>query len=194
MYLAEPTSDTEKQIRAIENEISEKKKVLAELRKKLKPRPVQDFVFEDREGGTVTLSELFGDSKELIMISNMGKSCRYCTLWGDNYNGLVKPLNDRAAFVVASPDDPDTQNEFAASRGWNFRMVSHRNNAWANEMGFSHETGVHPGVASFVKNDGGQVYAIATAGFGPGDNFCNMWDFIDLLPAGVNDWVPKYEY
>lgn len=194
MYLAEPKTDLEKDIRKIENEISEKKKALAELRKKLKPRPVEDFVFEDWNGNSVKLSDLFGDAKELILVSNMGKGCRYCTLWGDNYNGLVKPLNDRAAFAVASPDDPETQKEFANSRGWNFKMVSHRNNSWAADMGFAHENGVHPGVASYIKDDSGQIYAIATSGFGPGDNFCNMWDFIDLLPAGVNNWVPKYDY
>lgn len=194
MYLAEPTTELEKEIRSVEQEISEGKKRLAELRRKLKPQPVSDQVFEDNDGGSVKLSELFGDSKELILVSNMGKSCKYCTLWGDNYNGLVKPLNDRASFVVASPDSPEVQNEFAESRGWNFKMVSHRNNGWADETGVSHAEGINPAVASYIKDDNGQVYLVAVSGFGPGDNFCNMWDFIDLLPAGVNGWQPKYDY
>lgn len=194
MYLAEPTTEIEKDIRALEKEISEKKMKLAELRRNVKPIPVTDQVFEDQNGGTVRLSELFGDSKELILVSNMGKECRYCTLWGDNYNGLVKPLNDRAAFAVASPDSPEIQQEFAESRGWNFRMVSHRNNTWADETGVRHSEGINPAVASYIKDENDQVYLVALSGFGPGDNFCNMWDFIDLLPAGVNGWIPKYDY
>lgn len=194
MYLAEPTTELEKEIRSVEQEISEGKKRLSELRKKVKPRQVTDHVFEDREGNAVKLSDLFGDSKELILVSNMGKGCRYCTLWGDNYNGIVKPLNDRASFVVASPDSPEVQREFAKSRGWNFRMVSHQNNGWADETGVSHSEGINPAVASYIKDDKDQVYLVAVTGFGPGDNFCNMWDFIDLLPAGVNGWQPKYDY
>lgn len=194
MYLAEPTTEIEKDIRALEKEISEKKKQLADLRRNVKPVPVTDQVFEDWNGGTVKLSELFGESSELILVSNMGKSCRYCTLWGDNYNGLVKPLNDRASFVVASPDSPEIQQEFADSRGWNFKMVSHRNNTWADETGVSHSEGINPAVVSYIKDENDQVYLVALSGFGPGDNFCNMWDFIDLLPAGVNGWIPKYNY
>ena len=194
MYLSEPTTEIEKDIRALEKEISEKKKQLADLRRNVKPVPVTDQVFEDWNGRTVKLSELFGESSELILVSNMGKACRYCTLWGDNYNGLVKPLNDRASFVVASPDSPEVQKEFAESRGWNFKMVSHRNNDWADETGVSHSEGINPAVASYIKDENDQVYLVALSGFGPGDNFCNMWDFIDLLPAGVNGWIPKYDY
>ncbi len=194
MYLAVPSSELEKEIRALENEISASKKRLAELRKKLKPKPVTDHVFKDSNGFSVKLSELFGDQKELIMVSNMGKQCRYCTLWADNYNGIVKPLNDRAAFVVASPDSPETQREFAKSRGWDFRMVSHQKNNWANETGVSNSDRINPAVVSYVKDENGQIYQVAISGFGPGDNFCNMWDFIDMLPAGVNGWQPKDDY
>jgi len=29
------------------------------------------------------------------------------------------------------------------------------------------------------------------AGFGPGDLFCSLWNFVGLLPSNV-DWSPKY--
>lgn len=167
---------------------------MRKLRTEIPPTEVEDYTFEDSQGGEVKLSELFGDKSELLLISNMGKSCRYCTLWADNFNGIVKPLNDRAAFAVVSPDSPELQKEFAASRGWNFRLASHQNNNWAADFDFQGEDHILPGVLSYTKNDEGKIFFHSKAFFGPGDNYCNMWDFIDLLPKGVNSWIPKYDY
>ncbi|MGB1317029.1 MAG: DUF899 family protein, partial [Flavobacteriales bacterium] len=110
-----------------------------------------------------------------------------------NYNGIVKPLNDRAAFAVVSPDSVAIQKEFAASRGWNFFMASHQNNSWAKDFGFEGKDHIMPGVLSFTKENG-KIYFHSRTYFGPGDNYCNMWDFVDLLPKGVNGWQPKYDY
>lgn len=186
-------NEEDKKVLALEKEIADKKTELKKLREQLSPQEVPDYTFEDSQGGEVKLSELFGDKDELILVSNMGKSCRYCTLWADNYNGIVKPLNDRAAFAVVSPDSPDVQKKFAGSRGWNFRLASHQNNTWASDFGFQGEDHIMPGVLSFTKENG-KIYFHSRTFFGPGDNYCNMWDFIDLLPKGVNGWVPKYDY
>lgn len=185
-------NQTDKQVLALEKEIAEKKKQLRELRKQIPAQEVEDYVFIGWNE-EVTLSELFGEKAELILVSNMGKSCRYCTLWADNYNGIVKPLNDRAAFVVVSPDSVEVQQEFAHSRGWNFRMVSHENNSFIEDFGFQKEDHVMPGVMSFTKENG-KIYFHSRTYFGPGDNYCNMWDFVDLLPKGVDGWIPKYDY
>ncbi len=182
----------DQQVLALEKEIADKKIKLKELRAQLPPQEVQDYVFEGWKGD-IRLSKLFGEKDELILVSNMGKSCRYCTLWADNYNGIVKPLNDRAAFAVVSPDSVIVQKEFAGSRGWNFRMASHQNNSFIKDFGFQGEDHVMPGVMSFTKENG-KLYFHSRTYFGPGDNYCNMWDFIDLLPKGVNGWVPKYDY
>ncbi len=182
----------DQQVLALEKEIAEKKIKLKELRAQLPPQEVQDYVFEGWNGD-VKLSDLFGEKAELILVSNMGKSCRYCTLWADNYNGIVNPLNDRAAFAVVSPDAVDVQKEFAGSRGWNFRMASHEKNSFIKDFGFQDDDHVMPGVMSFTKENG-KIYFHSRTYFGPGDNYCNMWDFIDLLPKGVNGWVPKYDY
>lgn len=183
----------DQQILDLEKTIAEKKKELSDLRREIAPTESTDYIFDTAQG-EISLSELFGDNEELILVSNMGKSCKYCTLWGDNYNGIVKPLSDRAAFVVASPDDPQTQMEFASSRQWSFLMVSHQKNDWADENGFMMDGGVYPGVLVYSKDSAGKIWKHDKAYFGPGDNFCNMWDFIDLLPKGLNGWQPKYEY
>ena len=52
-------------------------------------RPVEDVVFES-EVGPVRLSELFGEHDDLVIIHNMGASCRYCTLWADGFSGYLR--------------------------------------------------------------------------------------------------------
>src|SRR5215470_19252219 len=91
----------------------------------IEPEEVKDYVFQRADGGTVRLSDLFGAKSDLFVIHNMGKGCPYCTLWADGFNGVYEHLGNRAAFVVSSPDAPEQQRQFAASRNWKFPMVSH---------------------------------------------------------------------
>jgi hypothetical protein len=51
---------------------------------------------------------------------------------------------------------------------------------------FNGEEGSWPGVASFVKDEHVKIIRYAKSYFGPGDNFCAMWDFNDLLPPQEN--------
>src|SRR4051812_40588375 len=92
-------------IEALENEIAEKMKELAALRRAETPKPISDYELIAWDGKRVKLSELFGGKDELILVHNMGKGCSYCTLWADSFIGITKHLEDRAAFVLTSPDD-----------------------------------------------------------------------------------------
>lgn len=181
-------------IQALEKEIFAKKEELRELRKEGLNQKISDYRFTNKNGETVQLSECFGDKSELLLVYNMGKGCRYCTLWADNINGISKPLADRAAFVVVSKDSYDVQAAFAESRGWEFNMLSHQGSGFALDMGMAKEDGSQmPGVSSF-KLEGGKIIHHHQSHFGPGDNYCNLWDFVDLLPKGINNWIPKYDY
>src|SRR5882724_10529079 len=82
---------------------------VAKLRRKQPQELVQDYVFKDQAGKPVRLAQLFGAKKELILVHNMGTHCRYCTLWADGFTGLVKHLENRAAFAVESADTPARQ-------------------------------------------------------------------------------------
>src|SRR4051812_42025789 len=84
---AGPATD---QIEALENEISAKLKELAALRKAATNEKVSDYTFHGWSNEEVTLNELFGDKKELIVIHNMGKRCSYCTMWADGFSGMTK--------------------------------------------------------------------------------------------------------
>jgi predicted dithiol-disulfide oxidoreductase (DUF899 family) len=124
----------------------------------------------------------------------MGKGCPACTLWADGFNGVVDHLENRAAFVVSSPDDPETQKVFKASRDWRFRMVSHQGSSFAEDMGYKSDSGHwRPGVSVFRKTARG-IVRLSDTGFRPGDDFCTPWHLFDLLPEGAAGWHPKYDY
>jgi predicted dithiol-disulfide oxidoreductase (DUF899 family)/uncharacterized damage-inducible protein DinB len=187
--------DMEQEISDLEKEIAEKRERLNDLRKNIPATEVKDYTFKAPGGKEITLSGLFGEKDELILIHNMGKSCPYCTLWADGLVGVRKHLEDRAAFVVVSPDDPAAQQEFAAGRGWNFKMYSSQGSSFTKDVGYqTDEGGYIPGVSVFRKNGDGKIARVSNAFFGPGDLFCSVWHLFDLLPGGPGDWQPKYSY
>jgi predicted dithiol-disulfide oxidoreductase (DUF899 family) len=152
----------------------------------VEPQEVQDYELLNIDG-PVRLSELFGSHEDLIVIHNMGVSCSYCTLWADGYNGVHQHVVSRAAFVVSSPDEPPVQKKFADSRGWRFPMVSHAGTRFATDMGYvSAKGGWLPGVSVF-KRHAAQIVRVSDTGFSPGDDFCVLWHFFDLLPGGVGE-------
>jgi predicted dithiol-disulfide oxidoreductase (DUF899 family) len=173
---------------------------IADLRQKMREvqaaaesEEVRDYAFATPQGN-VKLSALFGDKADLIVIHNMGSSCAYCTLWADGFNGIYDHLASRAAFVVSSPDRPDVQQKFAASRGWRFPMVSHADATFAADMGYrSEDGGWLPGITTFRK-EGSRILRIADATCRPHDDFCTLWHLFDLLPDGSAGWKPKYRY
>ena len=85
------------EILQLEEQIAESKKKLAQARRQTDGQAVQDYVFKNFDGSEVRLSQLFGDKPDLLVVHNMGRGCRYCTLWADGLNGLVKHLEDRGA-------------------------------------------------------------------------------------------------
>jgi predicted dithiol-disulfide oxidoreductase (DUF899 family) len=180
--------------------LAEHRKRIADLRREMRalqaatePEPVEDYTLSTVDG-PVRLSALFGDKDDLVVIHNMGRSCPNCTMWADGFNGIHRHLGDRVAFVVSSPDPPDIQQRFAASRGWGFRMVSHAGTGFAADLGYrTAEGGWLPGLSVF-RRDGERILRVADASFSPGDDFCTVWHVLDLLPEGAADWGPQFEY
>ena len=188
------TNTTDKTILRLERQLVETKKRLLAARKKAGRRAVEDFELHGWAGG-VRLSELFGDKKGLIVIQNMGRQCPYCTLWADGFNGMLHHIEDRAAVIMCSPDATEVQQAFSGTRGWKFRMVSSQNTGFKKALGFEQKNGKPlPGVSTFEKDGKGRIWHIASAGFGPGDDYCSLWSFLDLLPKGAGKWTPKFSY
>jgi predicted dithiol-disulfide oxidoreductase (DUF899 family) len=173
-------ADYRRQIAAIRDRMRE---TLATV----EPQEVQDYEFTGSEG-PIRLYELFGPHEDLILVHNMGVSCSSCTLWADGYNGIHQHVVTRAGFVVSSPDRPPVQRRFAESRGWHFPMVSHAGSSFAADMGYvSEKGGWMPGVSVF-RREGSSIARVSNTGFMPGDDFCALWHFFDLLPGGVGQW------
>src|SRR5690242_9389312 len=140
-----PYHDTAKRIAAYREQIAELRQKMRDAQAAVEPEEVKDHVLTRSDGATVRLSELFGAKADLFVIHNMGRSCPYCTLWADGFNGVYDHLASRAAFVVSSPDPPETQRQFAASRNWKFPMVSHAGTTFAADMGYRGKDGWLPG-------------------------------------------------
>jgi len=186
--------DPAKEVEQIEEQMLTMYQKLAELRRQVPPTTIGDYELTDWSGNKVAISELFGDKDELIVVHNMGKSCSYCTLWADGFIGITKHIEDRAAFVVTSPDDPETQRQFARDRGWNFRMLSTKDSTFKHDLGFEPKPkNYQPGVSVIRKLPNGELQHVSKSWFGPGDAFCAVWHFFDLLPS-EREWHPKYHY
>jgi predicted dithiol-disulfide oxidoreductase (DUF899 family) len=185
--------ETAEALNAYRREIEALRKKMRDAQAAAPPEEVKDYVFKRPEGGTVRLSELFGAKADLFVIHNMGRSCPYCTLWADGFNGVYHHLSNRAAFVVSTPDAPEVQRQFAGSRNWVFPMVSHQGTTFAEDMGYRGEDGWMPGVSVF-RRDGGRILRLSDAPFSPGDDFCAVWHFFDLIPEGAAGWQPKFAY
>ena len=182
-----------KKIRAAEASLVRQQEKLAALKRRQPREPVADYALATTRG-PVKLSALFSGKRDLIVIHNMGRQCRYCTMWADGFNGLYPHLADRAAFVVISPDSPAVQKKFAASRGWRFPMASGQGSTFIHDMGFLPKPDEPwPGVSTFQRVRG-RIFRVAKAPFGPFDQFCATWPLFALLAAGVDGWEPKYRY
>ena len=184
--------DTIQKLNDYRTQLGELRTKMRELQSTIAPQQVDDYELSTPDG-PVRLSQLFGAHDALFVIHNMGAGCVYCTLWADGFNGIIDHLENRAAFVVSSPDAPDAQRKFADSRGWRFRMVSQQGTTFAKDMGFTGEHGFEPGVSVF-KKDGDRIVRVSHQPLGPGDDFCALWHFLDLLPEGPDGWQPRYKY
>ena len=128
-------AETAAKLAQYRQQIAELRNRVRELKQSVEPEKVADYEFSTPEG-KVHLSELFGEKQYLFVIHNMGAGCRYCTLWADGFNGILPYIENRAGFVLTSPDEAAAQQKFKTGRGWRFRMVSHRDTSFAEDMGY----------------------------------------------------------
>jgi len=182
-------------IKELYKELTDRKNEYYSLIKKLYRFPVKDYELKSRTGHTLKLSDLFGRHDELILVHNMGKKCPWCTLWADGFNGIVHHLEERAAFAVSTPDEPEVMRRFGRSRRWAFNMVSTQGSTLKKDLGFEDDKGnYHPGVSIIRKMEDGTLMHISKTPFGPGDDFSALWYFFDMLDVPDPDWNPQISY
>lgn len=154
--------------------------------------PVENYTLGTIEGSQ-QLSEFFGEKDTLLLVHNMGSQCAYCTLWADGLNGVLDHVQSRTAVLVTSPDAPDVQTAFSATRGWRFAMASTVGTTLIEDLGFGTNTSPHPGVTA-LRKDGQAIVRLASSPFGPGDDFCQVYHLWNLLPEGWDSWIPQFTY
>src|SRR5688572_16261301 len=103
------------EIEKLQQEIIDRRMKIIDLLKAKQTTISKPYKLYDSNEQPIGIADLFGDKNDLILIHNMGKGCRYCTLWADGINGIHDHLANRAALVLVSPDSPQTQKEFGGS-------------------------------------------------------------------------------
>ena len=189
-----------KQIHELEDKIVELSAKLRILKKKGSTELTRDYLFST-PSGEVSLSNLFGDKDDLIVIQNMGHDCPYCTIYADGINGILPHLKDRCSVALLSPDPVAKQTEFSNSRDWDFRMISSAEHGddFSKDMGRWEKNyegdgeGVWPGFTSFHRVDN-VITKSGHSSFCPGDEFCVAFPMMQTLKESVGGWEPKYHY
>lgn len=162
------------------------------VRARISAMPVRTYDFVRPDGSSASLAELFGAHDDLLIVHNMGERCQHCALWADGFIGFARHLAQRCAFVLASPDSPESLANQVATRGWNYTVVSDASTSFAADMGFEPKPGTRwPGVSSFHRSADGSIARVSSAFFGPGDAFCSIWPLMDLFADGHKGWEPK---
>ena len=185
------------EIQKLENQMYETYQKLVQLRRDSLPIEVKNYKFQTLEGET-SLREMFGDKETLFVIHNMGQGCTYCTLWADGLNSFLPHLEEKYAVVLVSKDEPKIQRRFANDRGWRYRMASHNGGEYIKEQSTSTDAnnpaaGNYPGVICYEKR-GEKIYKKNSSPFGPGDEFCSIWNLISLAGDDESHWSPEYHY
>ncbi len=180
---------------AAEKAVFHAKAALDKARRKVEPLELPDYELTRPDGKPLRLSDAFGKRRDLLVVHNMGARCPMCTMWADGFSGLADHLQDRAGFLLTSPDAPKALKAFAKARGWRFPVASTAGTTFARHLGFEDAEGhPWPGVSALHRTEDGRILRVGTSAFGPGDDFCATFALLDLLADGQADWWPKLAY
>ncbi len=179
------------EIAELEMQLYELTNKLNSLKRKTEGTEVPNYTFDTLQGAT-SLLDCFGDKEKLLVIHNMGQGCRYCTLWGDEINGVLAHLESAMSVLLVSKDSPELQRKFANARGWRFRLASHGGGQYIDEQGLQ-GGGNMPGAVVYDKQ-GDKILRKNTAVFGPGDLYCSAWNLLGLGGFTEEEWTPQFNY
>ena len=193
---------------------------VAVLRRQLPEGPLVETDYVFREGPAdlgdessapfrdVRLSELFAPGKDSLIVDHMMWAsgdklpCRMCNMWADGYSGIAQHLSDKVNFVLVSKVEIGRLREWGRSRGWDkMRLLSSHDNTFNRDFFTEDEKGQRPAVSVFRRAANGQIHLTYTTEMSraPGhhrgiDPFTAVWNLLDLLPEGRENWMPKQIY
>lgn len=171
----------------------------------------EDYVFEGPQG-KLTLKDLFGDKKQLVVYHFMygpdwEAGCPSCSYVADNFNGTEKHLAQRdTAFVATSNTSIKNINAYKERMGWNFSWLSSEGTSFNRDyhVSFSQseldegdveynfqeqklEGTEYPGMSVFIRTeDGGVAHSYSCYARGL-DIILGAYHILDMTPQGRNE-------
>lgn len=156
---------------------------------------------------TVGLADLFGDHDELVVYHLMfhpddDAACPMCSMWVDGLHGVSHHITRRAGLAVIAKAPIGKLRAWGRHRGWHgLRLVSAYGTSLTTDLGTEGSRGGQsPAVSVFARQDD-QVRHVYTQsadypdGQGRGiDLLSPVWNLLDLLPSGRDDWLPDNSY
>lgn len=158
-------------------------------------------------GQPVRLVDLFGHRDALVIYHLMfhpddDQACPMCSMWVDGLHGASHHIGRSAAFAVVGKAPLDKLRRWGRHRGWNgLRLVSSDRTSFNTDMHVEAPGGGQWPAVSVFSRAGTEVRHVLTqtADFpdrtGRGiDLLSPVWNVLDLLPAGLGDWMPDNTY
>jgi len=198
---------------AEEIELRRQIEAVAEQRRALPAGPEVrgDYQFVG-ENGPVTLAELFGDKRTLILYTYMfgpqrERPCPMCTSLLSAWDGETLDIQQRAAFAVIARSSIEKLLAFKAERGWqHLPLYSDPSQAFSRDYhSIAPDGGDIPQFMVLTRRDGTirlfWAGEMGEATMDPGQDprgapdLMPLWTILDSTPEGrAPDWYPKLNY
>ena len=190
---------------------------LSRERRELPWEKVEKSYTFDTPGGAETLGDLFAGKSQLIVYHFMfdpewQDGCKSCSLWADNYNGIIAHLNQRDVSMVTISKAPLAKLEaFKIRMGWTFKWVSSFANTFNRDYGVSftaeerergqiqynygtrqYFSSEAPGISVFYKDTDGSIFHSYSCYARGLDMLNGAYHYLDLVPNGRDEAALPY--
>jgi predicted dithiol-disulfide oxidoreductase (DUF899 family) len=200
------------QLLAAEKDLTRLRDQLSQRRRELPWVKVEQPYRFDSERGPLSLAELFGDKRQLLVYHLMfapdwDAACKSCSFWADGWTGILPHLAARdVSFAAISRAPLPKLQAYAKRLGWTFPWVSSGGSDFNFDFGVSFDKATiergeanynyrktaevasdMPGVSVFYKGDDGAVYHTYST-FERGIDALNpAYQYLDLTPKGRDE-------
>lgn len=181
----------------------------------------------DGPDGKETLADLFEGRSQLIVYHFMyhpswgDETCKSCSFWADNFDGIIVHLQARDVSMVAISKAKQSQLAAYQKRmGWKFKWLSaHENdfnrdfhvsftkqevengNAYFNYRRQRVPSQEMPGMSVFARDDGGNVYHTYSSYSRGIDMINGAYHLLDRVPKGRDEdglswnqaWIKRHD-
>ena len=172
----------------------------------------EDYLFVDRHGENVSMSELFGPDHDVLVVYSFmfpteGLPCPMCTAFLDGLNGNAPHLHPHASLAVVAQASPEELDAFATTRHWpELRLLSCGGTGYGLAYGGEDRGGnqlpmlnVFHRSAETVRHFYGTelFFTPPEEGQHPRhvDPMWSLWNILDVTPFGrPSDWWPRIDY